>query len=140
VRIEGNRRTNGVAGRSKAGRAGGGADFHLPEAPSSGPTANLAPVSAAANLDALLALQAVDDATQAPRRRAMIRGRTLLDTLEEVRADLLVGRLGVEKLDSLVALVSQSREAATPQLDALLDDIELRVRVELAKHGRFPAF
>jgi hypothetical protein len=140
MRIDSNRRTNGVTGRSKADRVGASADFHLPEAQASGQAAKPAPVSAAASLDALLALQAVGDALQAPRRRALMRGRTLLDTLEEVRADLLVGGVGPEKLDSLVALVSQSREAGTPDLDALLDDIELRVRVELAKLGRYPAF
>src|SRR5690606_32506607 len=32
VRIESNRRTNGVAGRSKADRAGSGAEFRLPDA------------------------------------------------------------------------------------------------------------
>lgn len=140
MRVESNRRTNEIAGRPKAERNGGGAEFRLPGADAAAKVSTLAPVTAAASLDALLALQAVDDATQAPRRRAAVRGRTLLDTLEEVRADLLVGRVTPEKLDRLVALICEAREAATPQLDALIDDIELRVRVELAKLGRFPAF
>jgi len=37
-----------------------------------------------------------------------------------------------------MALVSQAREETDPKLTDLIDDIELRVRVELAKRGRFP--
>jgi hypothetical protein len=35
--------------------------------------------------------------------------------------------------------VGQARAQSEPGLDALLDDIELRARVELAKRGLFPA-
>ena len=36
-------------------------------------------------------------------------------------------------------LIGQARERDLPGLDAVLDDIELRARVELAKFGRYPA-
>jgi hypothetical protein len=36
-------------------------------------------------------------------------------------------------------LIGQARERNLPELDPILDDIELRARVELAKFGRFPA-
>jgi hypothetical protein len=57
-----------------------------------------------------------------------------------MRADLLSGRLDPAALDRLVGVLAEGRETASPQIDVLLDDIELRVRVELAKHGRYPAF
>ncbi len=88
-------------------------------------------------IDAILALQAVDGPLTA-RKRAARRGATLLDMLDEIRADLLIGRVEPERLDGLVSMLSEVRERSLPGLDALLDDIELRVRVELAKFGRFP--
>jgi hypothetical protein len=35
-------------------------------------------------------------------------------------------------------MLDEVRERSLPGLDAVLDDIELRVKVELAKFGRFP--
>jgi hypothetical protein len=90
----------------------------------------------ASSLDALLALQAVDDPLQ-KRKKAVRRGQALLDTLDEVKADLLVGRVGEGKLNQLLSLIGQAREQTQPGLDAVLDDIELRARVELAKFERF---
>lgn len=96
-----------------------------------------APVAPAAGLDAILALQAVGDFTES-RRKAIKRGTRLLDLLEEMKADLLVGRLGPERLDAMVHQLTTLRERVEPEIDAVIDDIELRVRVELAKLGRFP--
>jgi len=93
---------------------------------------------ALAGLDAILALQGVEDALSAPRRKAVKRGHGLIDGLEAIRADLLVGRVDPSRLDSLMAMVNEARSRSIPALDAVLDDIELRVRVELAKFGRFP--
>ena len=90
-----------------------------------------------ASMDALLALQAVADPTQG-RRKAVKRGRYMLDEMESIKADLLVGQVSADRLDQLVGMIGEQRSRSEPDLDALLDDIELRVRVELAKFGRFP--
>ena len=37
-----------------------------------------------------------------------------------------------------MTLIAQAREQSLPGLDGVLDDIELRARVELAKFGRYP--
>ena len=69
-------------------------------------------------------------------------GRTLdalLDTLETIKADLLLGQVSEGRLNQLMVLVTQARERNLPELDDVLDDIELRARVELAKFGRYPA-
>ncbi len=95
------------------------------------------PLAPAAGLDALLALQAVGSSTEG-RRKAVRRGRGLLDQLDAIKADLLVGHVDETRLDALATQLAQMREHSEPGLDAVLDDIELRVRVELAKFGRYP--
>lgn len=137
MRIETSNRTASVSKNGSAGRSGSGVDF-VP-AGGEGPTraAAAAPVAAMAGLDAILALQAVGGPLEG-RRKAVRRGTTLLDLLDGMKADLLVGRVGADRLDAMVATLGQLRERSLPELDAVLDDIELRVLVELAKAGRFP--
>jgi hypothetical protein len=96
-------------------------------------------MGATAGLDAILALQAVEGPLEG-RKRSVRRGRTLLDLLDGIKADLLAGGVSGDRLDALVASLAEFRERSLPDLDAVLDDIELRVRVELAKLGRFPSF
>lgn len=139
MRIDGTNRTNGVAGKSTAGRSGNGPAF-MPVGQHGGArVAGNTPVSPAAGLDAILALQTVGDFREG-RRRAVKRGAALLDLLEGMKADLLVGRAGPDRLDAMAAQLANLRERVEPGLDAVIDDIDLRVRVELAKLGRFPAF
>jgi len=97
-----------------------------------------APVQAGASapltaLDTLIALQEVPDAL-AGQRKAARRGRNILDLLEDVRDGMLGGGISRATLDRLLQLVNVKREEfEDPGLSALLDDIELRARVELAK-------
>lgn len=95
--------------------------------------AGLAPLT---SLGAVLAVQAVDDPL-AGRRRARERGEQLLDALDELRLALIEGRLPARKLGALQQLVSEQRgRGDDPKLDAVLDEIELRAAVELAKLER----
>jgi hypothetical protein len=87
-------------------------------------------------VDALLALQEV---ANEPNRRALARrrGEELLDRLEELRLALLDGRLSLDMLERLGDLVALHRgKVYDPRLDQVLDEIELRAAVELAKLGR----
>jgi hypothetical protein len=119
-------------------RAGSG-DVFMPEMePAPARVAGAPPTSPTTNIEALLTLQAVDDALMA-RRKAARRSAQILDTLEEVKADLLAGRISEGRLNLLLALIGQAREQSTPGLDATLDAVELRARVELAKFGRYTA-
>jgi hypothetical protein len=137
LRIEGTNRTSGVAGRSATGKAGSGPTF-VPAGDHGAARVNAAtPVAPAAGLDAILALQAAGDFTES-RRKAVKRGSSLLDLLETMKADLLIGRVSPDRLDAMARQLSALRERVEPGLDAVLDDIDLRVRVELAKLGRFP--
>ena len=138
VRVDSNTRVSGVTSRSGARGASGG-DFVIGGPAGAARPAALATPSGVAGLEGLLALQAVGDPLER-RRRAVRRGQGLLDQLESLRRDLLVGRVDPARLDAMLDLLAEARERDEPGLDSLLDDIELRVRVELAKHGRFPAF
>jgi hypothetical protein len=84
-------------------------------------------------LNGLLALQEVGGEPE-EKRRAVHRGKSLLDQLEELRLGLLMGRFPRGKLDALLRMV-QSRKDHTvdPQLREILGEIELRAAVEVAK-------
>jgi hypothetical protein len=135
LRIDTNSRTTGIGYRGASGPASSGQGFSIDGEAPAGRAAATAPIASATSIDALLALQAVEDPLFA-RKKAIRRGHALLDTLDEMKADLLVGRVSEGRLNQLMALVGQAREQSLSGLDSLLDDIELRVRVELAKFGR----
>lgn len=139
MRIDNNLKVAGNAGKRSARSASGGAAFHVGEETAAARSAAVYGAAPAAPLDTLLALQAVGGALEG-RRRQLRRGRSLLDTLDALKADLLAGRISEGHLNQLMALIGQAREGTEPGLDAVLDEIELRARVELAKRGRFPAF
>jgi hypothetical protein len=138
VRIDNNSRVGSLGGRSSVGRSSGGGVFELGQGSEPQQARPAAAVAAPATIDALLALQAVEDPLLR-KRKAARRGKQLLDTLDGLTADLLAGRLSDGRLNQLMAVMSQVREKTEPGLDALLDDIELRARVELAKRGLYPA-
>lgn len=89
-------------------------------------------------VDAILLVQQVDDATEREARRRLVkRGEQLLDGLEELRHGLLMGEIPKDKMMVLAQSVRTRREnCGDPRLGALLDEIELRVEVELAKLSR----
>jgi hypothetical protein len=125
------RRTAAVRREGKADAPQGG-QFAAALSGEQPPTAAAAPTTVSA-LDTLLTVQEVPDAI-AGRRRAVQRGDALLDRLEDVRLALLTGVLPRERLEQLSRLARTDRTAITdPRLSAVLDEIDLRVAVELAK-------
>ena len=87
------------------------------------------------SIDALLPLQEISDRPD-DKRRALERGEEMLDRLDDIRVGLLLGRIPRDRLKQLLELVEQRRNSfRDPRLVELLDDIELRAKVELAKLG-----
>lgn len=137
MRIEGPSRAGNAAGRGKAQSAGSGkAVFNLSGQQAAPAAANVSGAQPTTGIEALLALQSVDDPLLAKRKKVK-RGQSILDALDELKFDLLGGKIGEGRLNRLMALIGQARENGDPSLDALLEDIELRAKVELAKHGRY---
>ncbi len=131
--------TSGVSPTTGAGKAGsrqGGEGFRLAgPASAAGPEkpAALGGVSALMGVDALLALQDVGGPLER-RRRSVRRAGRILDVLDEVKVALLDGELSAGQLDRLGRAIREERQATDdPALEAVLDEIEVRAEVELAK-------
>lgn len=110
---------------------------HVPGEPAAAtaPVAGNAPVSA---VNAVLALQEVEDSTsEQANAKGRARGELLLERLDEIRHGLLLGRIPRHTLDDLARAARAKRATVTsPQLTEVLDEIELRAEVELAKFDR----
>ncbi len=133
MKVTGPSGTSSAQGTRPA-RASGG--FSVPASGPAAPASAAAPATAAstvANVSALMALQGVEDVTER-RRRAIRRGGGLLDRLEELKLALLMGEAGEAALERLTRTLREERpDDADPALNSLLDQIDLRAAVELAK-------
>jgi hypothetical protein len=138
MRIDGNSRTQSMGLRTVPSRVSGGGGFAVEEGSARASSAEVGQAGSLMDINALMALQSVDDALHA-RRKAVRRGTGLLDALDEVKTDLLIGRVSEGRLNQMLSIIGQARERTMPGLDAVLDDIELRARVELAKFGHYAA-
>jgi hypothetical protein len=116
--------------------AGGGfaAALHDEGAAAGGNSAVGGPVGLS-GVSTILALQGAPDSTERrARQRAIQRGDAMLDDLEQIRLGLLLGSIPRARLEQLAQLVRARREQVDdPKLMAILDEIELRAAVELAK-------
>ena len=112
-----------------------GSGFALPESSTAAETRPASAPKSVANIDALLALQGVEDPTER-RKRAVRRGRTALDVLDDLKLGLLAGSLDVATVQRLRSAATELKSSSgDPDLDQVLAEIELRAEVELAKVG-----
>ncbi len=92
--------------------------------------------AALAPVDALLALQEVAD-DGGGRKRGQRHGEALLEQLDDLHLGLLSGRMSLDALERLSVMVAAKRDnVGDPRLSQILDEIEVRAAVELAKLGR----
>lgn len=108
------------------------AQFAVPEAPA----AQAPPMASATqpvSVEMMVALAASEPAIDRRRRVAAAADRGLA-ALERLDAELLAGIPAVDSLREIAAWSASLDEADDVELRELLKDIELRVRVELAKH------
>ncbi len=83
-------------------------------------------------------MQEVPDATGG-RSRGIAHGTDLLDRLDEIRLALLGGTIPYDTLIALQRRVGARKRTATDaRLAEILDEIDVRTAVELAKLGIMP--
>ncbi len=118
-----------------AARRSSGGTFTLAETEAPhGPSAAVA-LRTLGGIDALIALQGVEDPVER-RRRAVKHGRRALDALDELKLGLLGGTLDRGTLLRLKSAAGDLTDGSGDEkLDHVLSEIDLRVAVELAKAG-----
>lgn len=123
-------------GQVKKATRSGGAEFsrHIQGGDEDEGVGRSSGPQSAVGINPLFALQEVDDALSGKKRRARARGEDILDRLDELRLGLLTGAFPVEKLHQLVRMVQNQRDTLDdPRLQEILDEIDLRAQVEIAK-------
>lgn len=108
------------------------ADF-LTQAQSAEESAGVEDIAPASSVSVMLALQEISE-EDVRRKKLVQKGKGLLAALETLRQQLLKGEVPLPTLRHLsLQLAVQREQVADPKLIALIDDIELRAAVELAK-------
>lgn len=122
----------------KAGKSGSASSTEFArlleeQGETSGPVAT----RAAGPVDSLYAIQeAGGQGGDAADEQARRHGEAMLERLEAIRDGLLMGTIPISQLRDLTRTVKTQRQGfVDPRLASVLDDIELRARVELAKLG-----
>lgn len=133
MRIQGPHQTSGTGTTAAPRRVGAGGSFTLEGSANISKPASAAGTSGVGGLDSLLALQAVEDNGER-RKKFARRGKSALDLLDELKAELLSADLRRDTLTRLQGMLGELTEkSGLPGLDEVLGEIELRVAVELAK-------
>jgi hypothetical protein len=138
MKIEGPSGPQSTAPTRRAGKTsgpGGSFDALIGGAEDSVGAAPTQASSAIARVDALLTIQGAEDPAQgAARKRMRRRSESILKALDGIRLSMLSGTLTVGHMIDVADIVAAHREKINdPQLAAIMDEIDLRAQVELAK-------
>lgn len=135
MKVEGPKGPQSASKSKKSSSAGGDVDFS--QFVRSGPqeTASTKTTQSIAQVDSLLAVQAAEDPTErAARGRARKRADIILQELDKIRISMLGGNLTVGHMIDVADVVASHRDRIQdPALTAIMDEIDLRAQVELAK-------
>lgn len=85
--------------------------------------------------DAIFATQMVNGEEEREIKKKLLKkANTFIDKLEEIRDGLLVGHISKDKLIDISRMVKERQvETSDERLKSIMEEIELRVEVELAK-------
>lgn len=136
MKVQGPGQAQGATNTKKTGKASK-VESHFGDFMASGPSPaeSASQASSIGTVDSLLALQGAEDPTaRAARRRMKERASVILTELDNVRIAMLTGRLTVGHMIDIADVISSHREKILdPGLTAIMDEIDLRAQVELAK-------
>ena len=141
MKVAGNSRVGASGVRKASGKTAAGGGFSIAPsvaAPTTESAASVSTASPVASVDALISIQEVPNEREG-KRQAVQRGKDMLDILDEIRMGILMGSVPENRLKQLVHLVEKRREQfLDPSLTEVMDEIELRAQVELAKLAKIP--
>ena len=124
-----------LAGAPASARRTSGGNFKVSEQTTSRGANAAGTLRSISTVDALMALQGVEDPTER-KKRSVAKGRNALDLLDKLKLGVLEGSVDGPMLARLkVAAEGLTEESGDPGLDGVLGEIDLRVAVELAKAG-----
>jgi hypothetical protein len=136
MKVERPGRVDATGSKSAKKSAAGGAKFQVAKPATEQATTSVSGLGPVAAVDALLAAQEAGSESGRRKSKGYRTGEEMLDLLQSVQSGLLMGGIPVANLKRLKVLVSQNQGAeADSKLKQILEDIELRVAVELAKLG-----
>lgn len=136
MKVTGPNSAGSVSGAKAAKPSAGQGGFSVPSAAAAaaaGSVSRAGPVAGVGGIEALLALQDVGGPLER-RKRAVGRAGRILDVLDDIKLALIDGELSAASLDRLVRAVREERQNTDDgRLEGVLDDIETRAAVEIAK-------
>lgn len=135
MKVEGPKRGEGVSKGKKTSSSGGNVDFSQYVSGGAAETQSASASHSIAQLDVLLAAQSVENPTErAAKKRARVRADNILGKLEEVRVAMLGGNITVGHMIDVADVVASHRDKIhDPLLTSIMDEIDLRAQVEIAK-------
>lgn len=134
MKIKGTDRVSSTSAKKPVKSKGDGKAFHgavsVNETTSATGVSGTQPIQ---TIDSLLSLQEVPDSTSG-RSKGLVLGKDMLEHLEDIRRGILLGSIPKMRLKNLAQIIKKRRDNFDdPALIEILDQIELRARVELAK-------
>jgi len=132
---KGKKGVGGASGSSFADQLRAASGVSGAEGPSESSTIEKAQVE---GVDAILAMQeAGDGGEERARKQASAYGNDVLDRLMELQDSLLAGAIPKERLVEIAHKIRSGRtKVSDKRLNDILDEIELRAEVEIAKYTK----
>lgn len=135
MKVEGPKRSGSTGSTKKSSSSTSGVDFSQYIKGGAGEAQSASATQSIAQLDVLLAVQATEDPTErAAKKRVRVRADNILGKLEQIRLAMLGGNLTVGHMIDVADVVASHRDKIhDPLLTAVMDEIDLRAQVEIAK-------
>lgn len=138
MKIGGSKGVGSTSGTKKTSSSDNDSDVDFSQFITSGgaeSTSSVSTTQSIAQLDALLAVQEVEDPLQKQaKKKAKMRAGAILDKLDNLRLKMLTGGLTVGHMVDVADVVASHRDKIDdPQLTQIMDEIDLRAQVEIAK-------
>ena len=136
MKVQGPSGTQGSAKTKKSsGAAASGTSFSDMVTGGASSSEETAVPQSISHVDALLAIQGAEDPTErAAKNKGYKRSTGILDALDKIRLSMLRGDMTIGDMVDIADVVSSHRQSIKdPALTALMDEVDLRAQVELAK-------